>query len=99
MSPDISIMLVYNSGEYLNKSINSSLNQTYQNIDIICINYGAVDNLLNILNDFAKTDKRVVVIDQENNGPAVARNKGLAATDGKYIMFCDSDDWYEPIMC
>lgn len=63
MSPDISIMSVYNSDEYLNKSINSLLNQTYQNIEIICINYGSEDNSLNILNDFAKTDKRVLVID------------------------------------
>lgn len=57
MSPDISIMSVYNSDEYLNKGINNLLNQTYQNIEIICINYGSVDNSLNILNDFAKTDK------------------------------------------
>lgn len=63
MSPDISIISVYNSDEYLNKSINNLLNQTYQNIEIICINYGSVDNSLNILNDFAKTDKRVLVID------------------------------------
>ncbi|OCG44233.1 hypothetical protein A9G35_08310 [Gilliamella sp. Choc5-1] len=100
MSPVISIIVpVYNCDNFLEKSITSLINQTFENIEIICINDGSIDNSLDILNNFSKKDKRIIVIDQENNGPAEARNKGLKKSRGEYIMFCDSDDWYEPAMC
>lgn len=92
------IMPVYNAGEFLLKSINSLVNQTYKNIEIICINDGSKDNSLQILQDFTKKDSRIKIFDQQNSGPAKARNLGLENASGDYIMFCDADDWYEPTM-
>lgn len=100
MSPDISIIVpVYNCDKYLKRCLDGLLNQSFKNIEIICINDGSKDNSLNILNDFSSKDKRVIIIDQENTGPAEARNNGLKKARGEYIMFCDSDDSYEPEMC
>lgn len=92
------IMPVYNADKFLDRSVCALLNQTYQNIEILCINDGSKDNSLEILNKYAQTDNRVKVFNQENKGPAIARNVGLDNSTGKYIMFCDADDWYEPDM-
>jgi glycosyltransferase involved in cell wall biosynthesis len=100
MPPIISIIVpVYNCDNFLKKSITSLVSQTFKNIEIICINDGSKDNSLAILSDFSEKDERIIVINQEKSGPAEARNKGLKKARGEYIMFCDSDDWYEPIMC
>ncbi|OCG32041.1 hypothetical protein A9G34_01895 [Gilliamella sp. Choc4-2] len=100
MSLDISIIVpVYNCDKYLKKSIDSLLNQTIDNIEIICIDDGSTDESLNILKDYASKHSHIVLLSQENQGPAIARNRGLAIAQGEYIMFCDSDDWYEPTMC
>lgn len=98
--PEISIIIpVYNSEKYLDTCLNSLINQTFKDIEIICINDGSMDNSLNILEKYAQTDKRIIVINQENSGVAVARNKGLKTATGNYVMFCDSDDYYHPDMC
>ena len=96
----ISIIIpVYNSEKYLEKCLESMLNQTFKDIEVICINDGSTDNSWLILESFAKQDNRIVLLTQKNSGPAAARNNGLSHAKGKYIMFCDSDDWYEPDMC
>ncbi len=93
------IMPVYNSGAFLQKTLSSLLNQTFKDIEVICINDGSKDNSLQILQEFREKDPRIIVFDQPNSGPAAARNNGLKNMTGKYVMFCDSDDWYEPTMC
>ena len=95
--PKISIIIpVYNVEKYLQKCLDSVINQTYKNLEIICINDGSPDNSGKILDEYAKKDGRVIVIHQENAGVSVARNKGLEIASGEYIAFVDSDDWLEP---
>lgn len=98
--PIISIIMpIYNSEQYLRKSLDSLTSQTLYNIEIICINDGSHDGSLDILTEYANNDTRVKVFSQENAGPACARNVGLSHVTSPYLMFCDSDDWYEPGMC
>ncbi len=95
--PTVSVIIpVYNVEQYLSKCLDSVINQTFKNIEIICINDGSTDNSLKILNEYAMADKRIIVINQENSGVYAARNKGLQIANGKYISFVDSDDWIEP---
>lgn len=91
------IMPVYNSEQFLARSIHSVINQTYENIELICIDDGSVDLSLNILNKIKREfpKKRIKVISQKNLGPAAARNKGLDKAKGKYVAFLDSDDFIE----
>lgn len=89
------IVPVYNVENYLSKCLDSLINQTFQDIEIICINDGSTDNSLNILQEYASKDKRIKVFNQENSGVAKTRNKGLEVANGEYIGFCDSDDWAE----
>lgn len=93
------IVPVYNTELYLKKCIESVLNQTYKNIEIICVNDSSTDNSLQLLNEYAKIDDRIVVITQENEGLSGARNKGLLFVSGQYIMFLDSDDWIDENTC
>ncbi len=93
------IMPVYNSEKFIATTLNSLINQTFSDIEIICINDGSKDNSYNILKEYSNKDKRIKLFTQENSGPAKARNVGLANATGKYIMFCDSDDEYKPNMC
>ncbi len=89
----ISIVIpAYNVEKRIKKCIKSLQNQTYQNIEIICVNDGSKDNTLNVLNNMAKLDKRIIVINQKNSGPFSARKEGIMSSTGKYIMFVDSDD-------
>lgn len=100
MRPLISVIMpVYNTGAFLDRSISALLKQTLSQIEIICINDGSQDDSLARLKAFANQDSRIVIIDQPNQGPGAARNQGLMKARGKYIMFCDSDDWYAPEMC
>ena len=94
----ISVVIpVYNSEKYLSGCLDSVLNQSLKDIEIICINDGSTDNSLNILNEYASKDKRIKVITQANtgNGAGSARNKGLDAAKGEYVSFIDSDDYIE----
>ena len=96
----ISIILpVYNCEKFLSRCLEALLIQTYSNIEVLCINDGSTDKSLQILEQYAQKDSRIKVFSQENSGPAKARNLGLAKARGDYLMFCDSDDWYEPQMC
>lgn len=92
----ISIVVpVYNVEKYLEKCLNSLVNQTYKDLEIICVNDGSPDNCLDILNRFASIDERVKVISQENAGVSAARNSGLKIATGEYIGFVDPDDWLD----
>lgn len=92
------IVPIYNSEKYLERCLNSILNQTYSNLEIILINDGSEDSSKKICEDFANTDKRIVLINTKNNGPAKARNLGLEKATGKYISFIDADDYVEKDM-
>lgn len=91
------IVPVYKVEKYLSRCIESILNQTYKNIEIILINDGSPDKCPEICDEYAKIDNRVIVIHQANRGPSSARNKGLDIAKGKYIMFIDSDDFISKI--
>ncbi len=98
--PKISIIVpVYNVEKYLSTCLDSLINQTLKDIEIICINDGSTDNSLNILNEYAQKDTRIVVIYKENSGPGSCRNLGIEKATGKYIQFVDSDDWIEKETC
>lgn len=89
------IIPVYNVQDYLDTCLNSIINQTLKDIEIICVNDGSSDNSLEILNKFASNDDRFIIINQENCGQGIARNKALARVKGQYIAFVDPDDWLE----
>ena len=84
---------------YLPKCLDSLVNQTFKDIDIVTVNNGSADDTLAILRKYAATDSRIKVIDTENSGLPQARNLGLDSSDSEYVMFCDADDWYSPQMC
>ncbi|MBE6462776.1 MAG: glycosyltransferase [Alphaproteobacteria bacterium] len=94
-TPEISVIMpVYNTSLYLRQSIESVINQTFTNWELICINDGSTDNSLEILEEYASKDPRITIIDQENQGLSCARNNGIKKSTGKYIAFIDSDDFY-----
>lgn len=86
------IMPVYNTEEYLAENIESILNQDYQNIELLLVDDGSSDQSPHIMETYAKQDQRVKNLYQKNSGAPTARNKGLAAAEGFYIYFVDSDD-------
>ena len=91
--PKVSVIIpVYNAEKYLSNSLNSIINQTLKNIEIICINDGSFDNSLKILNYFKEIDNRIIIINQKNKGVNFARNEGLKIAKGQFILFFDSDD-------
>ena len=89
------IIPVYNVEPYLEQCLDSVVNQTYKNLEIICINDGSTDNSLKILEKYQKKDKRIKIINQENKGVSAARNAGVDIATGEYITFVDSDDYLE----
>lgn len=94
LNPKISVVVpVFNTGKYLPKCLDSLLLQTYDNIEIICVNDGSDDNSLEVLEQYAKKDSRIKVYSQENSGVSVARNLGMSESSGDYVSFIDSDDW------
>lgn len=93
------IVPVYNVEKYLKECIESIINQTYKNLEIILVDDGSPDNCGKICDNYAKQDKRIKVIHKENGGVSSARNKGLEACTGKYITFVDSDDFIELNFC
>lgn len=94
------IIPVYNSGKYLSRCLDSLLLQTYNDLELLCVNDGSVDNSLEILKEYAARDSRIRVYSKQNEGKgaASARNLGLSHAAGKYVMFLDSDDFFEPDM-
>lgn len=101
MKPLISVVVpVYNVSEYLGKCIQSIIDQTYQNLEIILVDdgWGGVDTSGDICDKYAEIDKRIKVIHQTNAGLSEARNSGINIAKGEYIGFVDGDDWIEPQM-
>ena len=90
---------IQNVEKYIRTSIDSVLNQTYSNLEIILVDDGTEDNCGIICDEYKKKDERIVVIHQKNMGLAEARNSGLKIATGKYIMFLDSDDFFEKNSC
>lgn len=98
-NPLISVIVpIYNSEKYLNNCINSIINQTYENLELILINDGSTDSSSEICNKWAKTDSRIKVLHNENSGASSARNSGIDISTGDYIAFVDSDDYLDSDM-
>ena len=96
----ISIIIpVYNAATYLSTCLDSLLEQTYRNIEVICVDDGSQDESALILADYAQKDRRLKVVTQKNGGVASARNRGIAEAQGDRIMFVDSDDWIDITTC
>lgn len=93
------IVPIYNSEKYLNKSINSIINQSYKNLEILLINDGSTDNSGKICDDFSKIDNRIKVIHKDNEGVSATKNLGIKICTGNYIAFVDSDDIISPDYC
>lgn len=99
MNPKISVIVpIYNAEKYMEKCIESIINQAIKDIEIILIDDGSTDNSKEIIDRYAKNDERIKAIYQENSGPSVARNRGIKIAKGKYIGFVDSDDYIEVTM-
>ncbi len=93
---EVSVIIpVYNSKNYLNKCIESLINQTFNDIEFIFVNDGSTDNSLSILEQYSKKDSRIKIINQKNQGISQARNRGMKEAKGRYIGFIDSDDWVD----
>lgn len=89
------VMPIYNAGDYLTRAIGDILQQTLPELELICVNDGSTDNSLSIIKSFMKKDQRIKLINQQNAGTSVARNVGIEAAVGQYIIFLDADDFYE----
>ena len=95
-SPKVSIIVpVYNVEKYISRCLESLVNQTLKEIEIICVNDGSKDNSIDIVNSFAEKDERIIVLSQENAGLSAARNNGMDIAKGEFIGFVDSDDWVD----
>ena len=95
----VSIVIpVYNMEKHLEQCIDSILNQSLEDIEIICVDDGSTDKSSNILEKYSKRDDRIKIIFQKNKGQGAARNKGLENVKGEYVSFIDSDDWVDKNM-
>lgn len=93
------IIPVYNVEKYIDRCVESVINQTYKNLEIILVDDGSLDKSLDLCFKWRKTDKRIKVLSKENGGAATARNAGMSSARGDYIMFVDSDDYVSEIIC
>lgn len=89
------IVPIFNKSPYIKKCLDSICNQTYINLEIICVNDGSTDDSGEIAKKYAKIDSRFIYIEQENQGVSAARNRGLEIANGEYISFIDCDDELE----
>ena len=92
------IIPVYNTESYLPECIESLLNQTYPFFEIICVDDGSTDRSAQIIEAYAAEDPRVTLIRQQNSFAGTARNRGMDQAQGKYLLFLDSDDYFDPRM-
>lgn len=90
------VIPIFNVERYLEVCLNSVCDQTYQNLEIICVIDGATDASADIAEEFALRDRRIVVLKQQNQGVSCARNVGIDHATGKYLFFLDPDDWLDP---
>lgn len=97
--PIVSVLIpVYNVEKYLERCLESLINQTLTQIEIVCVNDGSTDNSLKILEEYSKKDSRIVIVNKPNGGLPSARNAGLDVAKGKYVGFVDSDDYVQTDM-
>lgn len=97
MTPKISVIVpVYNTGEILRDTIDSVLNQTFSDFELILVDDGSIDVSRQICDEYKQKDPRVFVVHQSNKGICAARNVGISLARGQYITFCDHDDLYLP---
>lgn len=97
--PKVSIVVpVYNGERFIRQCLDSVLNQTHKNLEIICVNDGSTDQSLKILSEYVKNDSRMTVLSQKNMGMSGARNSGINVATGKYLGFVDCDDYIESTM-
>lgn len=96
MEKKISVIVpVYNVEQYLERCVNSIINQTYENLEIILVDDGSTDRSGEMCDSFAEKDERIKVVHKENGGASAARNRGLDICLGEYVTFVDSDDWLD----
>lgn len=96
MSVAISVVVpVYNTSKYLKQCVESLINQTFQNVEFIFVDDGSTDNSVEILEQYQKLDRRIKILKQKNLHAGVARNNGMREATGKYIIFLDSDDFFD----
>lgn len=93
------IIPVYNASKHISQCLESVMSQSYNRLQIICIDDHSTDSSLDFLYSYAKQDSRITVLTKENEGVSLARNRGLAEAKGEYILFVDSDDWIEKNTC
>lgn len=99
-TPKISIIVpCYNVEKYIEKCMESLINQTFTDIEIIAVNDGSRDRTFDVLSEYAIRDSRVIVINQQNQGLSGARNSGIAKAIGEYIVLVDGDDWIDLETC
>ena len=89
------IIPAYNASSHINKCLDSILNQTYENFEVIIVDDGSTDDTLKILNKYAQQYSNVYILSQENAGPGAAREKALKYIKGDYVIFSDADDYWE----
>lgn len=98
--PKVSMIVpIYNTSKFLSQCLNSILNQTLRDIEVICVNDGSTDNSLSIIENYAKNDSRVKIISKPNAGYGHSMNRGIESARGEYIGIVDSDDYILPEMC
>lgn len=96
INPLISVIVpVYNTGKHLGKCLESILNQTYQNLEVILINDGSVDNSEEICRSYAEKDDRIIFISRDNRGVSATRNEGINIAHGDFFSFIDADDYLD----
>ena len=87
------IVPVYNAEKYLKKCLDSLVNQSYKDLEIILVNDGSQDGSEKICKDYEEKDSRIILINKNNGGPSSARNSGIEKANGEYLSFIDSDDY------
>ena len=103
--PLISVIIaIYNPGKHLRKCLDSIVNQTYKNLEIILVDDGSTDSSLSVCKEYAEKDNRIIVHHKENSGVSSTRNEGIKLAHGDYFSFIDSDDYiecemYEKMFC
>lgn len=92
------VMPAYNSEKYIRQCFDSIIDQTFTNFEVVVVNDGSTDGTKNIINEYCDKDNRFKIISQVNSGPSTARNVGVRNANGKYVIFLDSDDFFESSM-
>lgn len=88
------IIPIYNCEQYIEQCVRSVLRQTLKDLEVICVDDGSTDQSVQVLRELMRTDERIILCQQKNQGPGIARNTGMKRAEGKYIAFLDADDFY-----